>query len=272
MYVILKYGGEDSREEGVLPRSLENRKLSERLISDISVHADRFQGSPARLQLTKLGFKLYVKSGSGQVESTDFIPVQNIQELSVNKYKPTCLMCVMRDGTKGMSILAWRCLSEKDSFDIIKGFTFLKRSLGGEAEGYNVLLRKSHGNNWSLGRKEGTRIGRHSSSDAEDPYTSIKATKEVTEGRTLVKHIVAGHVIVADKAVQTELDEDGHSASVSIDSLSVKDELSNLTDEVNAIKDMLENVMGVSGTTYYRKEVRKNKTDMMLRCMLSNRQ
>ena len=232
-------------------------KLSDRLVSDISKHASRFQGSPTRLHLTKLGFKLYVKNGHGQVGATNIIPVQNVLELSVNKYKTTCLMCTTNDETKGLNVLVWRCISERDCFEIIKAFTFLRRSLGGEGEGYNVSLRKSRGNNWSLGRRDGTKVtsgSRKTSEESENPYATVKAV----QGDRVVKYVYEKTRTFADKAVQTDFDEDARSLSLSLGSNDLRDELTNLSEEVYAIKTMLEKVAGVSEPSYFKAEV-KNK-------------
>lgn len=262
-----------------------SRASNDALLRQISAQFLEKKSLVANYQLCEDGLRLQVIQENGRQGSrkSEKIPFTGIQDISVNRYNPICLMTIYVDAQRRSNYLVCRCESERDVSQIVLTFRDHKISLVGE--GYKIDFVKPQGTNWMLMPKQDNgQMNGHSemSSDSGDNVDGGRR-REVVNG---MQNGVAGpehHVKVAvatetfervpceiegrpgfSVAVQTnfgELDSDGESMMSSTSYRSLKDELLTLSQEIREIKFLLEKTTGISAAEYFKKDINPNRHD-----------
>ncbi|KAJ8312251.1 hypothetical protein KUTeg_009624 [Tegillarca granosa] len=223
-----------------------------------ATHSNKIKGNTTKFQISKLGINLIAVDGSGQLGKSTLIPLSNIYNVTVNRFKPECLLCVVRDEPNKLSVLVCRCKTEKDITDIIQSFNTVKSSQTGE--GFNTNIKKSSGQNWSLNSRHVVDEGNvvHFSSTEKPNIAITQNGNQSFQSGTTVTVLQKDNKNFIDTAVQTETEEELDSAS-SMSSATVKEELLHLSQDVRAIKRMLELSTGISDSQHFKRTSQMSK-------------
>ncbi|XP_041378517.1 uncharacterized protein LOC121390694 [Gigantopelta aegis] len=261
------------------------------LLKQISSQLDQKGGLVSMFQLCRDGVSINVLNQDGSVKRKEKIPGQNIQDITVNRYNPICLLTVFVDVNRRLNYLVCRCDGTSDATYLVQ--TYRERKSVTSGEGYKIDLKEPHGLNWTLKRKNknhpvlnGDAASSSTSSDKGDITDTngnsalIMATSNgfatddrdvFSNGNHHVEIVVSPEELVREPcvvdgnecfsvAVQTEFEyEDKQSLTSTTSFRSLKDELLNLSQEVKEIKLILQKTTGIGSTEYFHRE--KNMID-----------
>ena len=201
------------------------RQISSQIIS--KQQKEKQKGYTTTLTLTSSGLELLIQNKAGKATRTDKIPLENIIDFIGNKYSSTCILAIVKDKQK-LTVFVFLCSSERDAGDMVQTFGIIKKRLSGE--GYNLNLTPK-GTNWMLKTKQ----------DAENSNVNIINNSGVEHVERIVINGDNTGSRVGEVRVLANGDvRHGVAESVSHESAELKDELVHLSDEVKAIKLMLE--------------------------------
>lgn len=204
--------------------------VTDNLLKQISSQLATKKGYSTTLTLTSGGLELLIHDKSGKVTRTDKIPLQNIIDFIGNKYSSTCILAIVKDRQNQFTVFVFLCSSERDAGDMVQTFSVIKKRLSGE--GYNLHLTPK-GTNWMLKQKAESDTGnvQNVRTVVVENTEKIRINGDNTTGRVGEVRVLAnGDVrhVVSDNV--------SHESAGS----EIKDELLHLSDEVKAIKLMLE--------------------------------
>ena len=213
------------------------QEVTENLLKQIASSLTIKKGFSSTLTLSSGGLELLIHDKAGHVTRTDKIPLQDIIDFIGSRYSKTCIHAVVKDRKNQFTVFVFLCSSERDAGDMVQTFTVIKKRLSGE--GYNLHLTPK-GTNWMLKTKTDSETGNveRVSGVSVTNTEKIVINGDNTEGRV-------GEVrVLANGDVKPTVDNVSYHTNES----EMKDELIHLSDEVKAIKLMLEKQQ--SNTTY----------------------
>ena len=254
------------------------------LLRQISSQLEGKGGLLSWFQLCLDGVRIIVLNKDGSVRRTEKIPGQNIQDVTVNRYNPICLMTVFVDVNRRLSFLVCRCLDTSDATHLVQNYREHKRVSSGE--GYKIDLKEPHGLNWTLrSSKKNNPVLNGDTSRSSTSSDKVEMVDTNGKGAAVVATSNGfasddGDVFLGDShhvqitvqttdlerepceidgnecfsvAVQTDLEyEDKQSLTSTTSFRSLKDELLNLSQEVKEIKLILQKTTGISSTEYFQ--------------------
>ena len=203
------------------------RQISSQILS--KKQKEKQKGYTTTLTLTSGGLELLIQNQSGKPTRTDKIPLENIIDFIGNKYSSTCILAIVKDKQK-LTVFVFLCSSERDAGDMVQSFGIIKKRLSGE--GYNLNLTPK-GTNWIIktkGNEEADNVNIVNNTAVEHVET-IVINGDNTESRVGEVRVLANGDLQHGVA-----DSISHESS----NAEFKDELVHITDEVKAIKIMLE--------------------------------
>lgn len=194
-------------------------RLDDDLTREIANKARTIHGRMAHLEIRTVGARLYTRNGT----QDSVIRMPDVRDISVNRHDPECLLCVLKEG-RHLNVIVCRCYNSRDPSDIVKSFRASKKD---DTIIVNEIKTK---HNWSLQpRHDRARLL------PEQIFGDEKRNLPVFE---------KSHV-----GIQVNPGEyDNVSLSISsIPSNDLRKELSQLSEEVKAIKILLEKSTVVRG-------------------------
>ena len=213
------------------------QEVTEKLLKQIASSLTSKKGFSTTLTLSQGGLELLIHDKAGHVTRTDKIPLQDIIDFIGSKYSKTCIHAVVKDRKNQFTVFVFSCSSERDAGDMVQTFTMIKKRLSGE--GYNLHLTPK-GTNWMLKTKADSETG---NVEHVSGVTVTKTENVVINGGNTEGNIGEVRVLVNGDA-RPIVDNVSHHTNDS----ELKDELIHLSDEVKAIKLMIENQQ--PNTTY----------------------
>lgn len=216
-------------------------RLDEELAREIARRAPNLTARDAQLEICTVGVRLITRTGTRE----SVIRMPYVQDIVINRYEPTCLLCVLKDSRK-ISIIVCRCLNTRDPSDIVKSFRASKRD--GRTIEKDIETRRHLTPQYRQDRVEPGRQGE----------IGIRS-----KGLPRPTHTEVCHV-----GIQTS-PEDPDDVSLSLSSIQtsdLRDELSHLSEEVKAIKILIEKSTGVvddkniEPRIYHRSDNKGNNT------------
>lgn len=84
-------------------------RLDEELAREIARRAPNVTARHAQLEICTVGVRLITRSGAGE----SVIRMPYVQDIVINRYEPTCLLCVLKESRK-LSIIVCRCYNTRD--------------------------------------------------------------------------------------------------------------------------------------------------------------
>ena len=206
------------------------QEVTEKLLKQIASSLTIKKGFSTTLTLSQGGLELLIHDKAGRVTRTDKIPLQDIIDFIGSKYSKTCIHAVVKDRKNQFTVFVFSCSSEKDAGDMVQTFTMIKKRLSGE--GYNLHLTPK-GTNWMLKTKADSETGN------VERVSGVTVTK--TENVVINDGNIDGNVGEVRVLVNGDARPIPDSVSHHTNDSELKDELIHLSDEVKAIKLMLEN-------------------------------
>lgn len=193
-------------------------QLNDDLAREIAMKSRTLSGQSAQLEVRTVGLRLYTRSG----DQDGVIRMPSVQDIAINRYEPMVLLCMLKEGRK-LAIVVCRCSNPRDSSDIMKSFRASRR------EGRSVEQERDSKRNWSLQQRHERSViypergNRHKGSSRAPPVEMCHVG------------IQTGHT-----------DSDSISLSPpSLPSNGLRQELAQLSEEVKAIKILIEKSTGV---------------------------
>lgn len=211
-------------------------RLDEELAREIARRAPSVTARSAQLEVCTVGVRLITRSGAGE----SVIRMPYVHDIVINKYEPTCLLCVLKESRK-LSIIVCRCYNTRDPSDIVKSFRASKR------DGLIIENDKETKRQIDLETKRqiDTETKRHRTPQYRQDRAGTGRQGEIsirTKDPPKATYTEVCHV-----GIQTS-PEDPDDVSLSLSSIQTSDlreELSHLSEEVKAIKMLIEKSTGV---------------------------
>ncbi|XP_060081241.1 uncharacterized protein LOC132560596 [Ylistrum balloti] len=258
--------------------------ILDNVINEMAKQVRAGKGTKVKLTVTKHGVTVIKSAALTGKQMTDYLPIENVHFITVNKYHPSCLLVIGKDHPTKYQILAFRCANGLDAGMFVKHFKDIKRQ-SNPGEGYNVETKKSHeGENWTLRSKnqnnnnrqlsavvdmhtERSKVngdihihmngGSHQENGVARTYINPIADENPPSVKT--EEITHAHTTTSDKVVVHEKHVVHHrhlSDNVSEASeTSLRDELDVLSQELREIKFMLEKSTGITPEEYQKSVV-----------------
>lgn len=207
------------------------QQYTDQLLKQISRQISSKKGFLTDLKITTEGLELHMYNANGQITRHDKIALENIVDFIDNKYSTTCTLAIVRDKQQKLyTVFVFICKSDKDAAVLIQLFKDTKGQLSGE--GYNFDLTPK-GHNWLLQEKSEPTV--HKSVNGDIKVFPVNSLQESSVRVNRTEGTDAGFNMSADTHSRT---------SVKSSSTEVREELSNLADEVRGIKRLLEGSRG----------------------------
>ncbi|XP_033748928.1 uncharacterized protein LOC117333637 [Pecten maximus] len=257
--------------------------ILDNVINEMAKQVRAGKGTKVRLTVSKHGVTVMKSAALTGKQMTDYLPIENVYFITVNKYHPSCLLVIGKDHPTKYQILAFRCANGLDAGMFVKYFKDIKRQ-SNPGEGYNVETKKTEGENWTLRSKTQNNNNRQLSAVVDmhterakvngDVHIHVNGDSHQENGvaRTYINPIADdnppsltterkthAHMTTSDKVVihQQQVVHHRHlSDNVSEASeTSLRDELDVLSHELREIKFMLEKSTGITPEEYQRSVV-----------------
>ncbi|OWF38797.1 uncharacterized protein LOC110465859 [Mizuhopecten yessoensis] len=257
--------------------------ILDNVINEMAKQVSAGKGSKVKLTINKHGVTVMKSAALTGKQMTDYLPIENVYFITVNKYHPSCLLVIGKDHPTKYQILAFRCTSGLDAGMFVKYFKDLKRQ-SNPGEGYNVETKKSEGANWTFRSKNQNNNNRQLSAVVDmhnerakvnedihihmnggshpengvartyiNPIADVEPSTLTTEEKTHAHTITSGNVVLREEkhiVHHRHLSDNVSEASET----SLRDELDVLSQELRDIKFILEKSTGI-GPEDYQKSV-----------------
>lgn len=203
-------------------------RLDEELAREIARRAPNVTARHAQLEICTVGVRLITRSGAGE----SVIRMPYVQDIVINRYEPTCLLCVLKESRK-LSIIVCRCYNTRDPSDIVKSFRASKRDS-------RIIESVTEPK-----RQIDTDTKRHWT--PHYPQDRARTGRQGEIGIRTKDPTRATYTEVCHVGIQTS-PQDPDDVSLSLSSIQtgdLREELSHLSEEVKAIKMLIEKTTGV---------------------------
>ncbi|XP_069135037.1 uncharacterized protein [Argopecten irradians] len=268
--------------------------ILDNVINDLAKQVRAGKGTKVKLTVSKHGVTVIKSAALTGKQMTDYLPIEKVHFITVNKYHPSCLLVIGQDYPTKYQILAFRCASGLDAGLFVKYFKDLKRQYPGE--GYNVETKKSEGANWTLRSKTQNNNNRQLSAVVDMHREQSKVNGDIhihmNGGSNQENGVVRTYINPIADDNTSSLTTDTHAHTTSSEKVvvhqkqvvhhrhlsdnvseasetSLRDELDVLSQELREIKFMLEKSTGISPEEYQKSVVvtprrRENTEDVIV--------
>lgn len=127
--------------------------ITDNVIRNMATLVKEHKGTKVRLSVSKTELVVMQSTIITGKFMTDYLTMENIYFITVNKYHPSCLVVIAKDHPTKYQILAFRCTNGLDAGLFVTFFKDVKR-YSSQGQGYNFETKKQHdGVNWTFRSK-----------------------------------------------------------------------------------------------------------------------
>ncbi|GFR72863.1 hypothetical protein ElyMa_000389400 [Elysia marginata] len=130
--------------------------FTDELLKKIATYATVEKGKNAKVKLSGAGLRI-CRSRFLQADTSQFYAFHTLKTVTRNPAAPRCVMFILADTRRKYQIIAVRCQTEEDAYDLVNFTARIKK----EEQVSNVEFKKRDNGNWTLRERSAHNANRH---------------------------------------------------------------------------------------------------------------